>query len=134
MAHAHEHAHPAAAPATPSSTDAATAEGVQLTASAVERIKEAMQKENLGADFGVRFAVTGGGCSGLSYSMSFERDARDDDRVLEFDGVRVFVDEASAPYLAGTTVDYVVGLHKEGFKFLNPKASRTCGCGESFAV
>jgi iron-sulfur cluster assembly protein len=130
MAHAHEHAHPAAAP----SSIVATTEGVQLTASAVERIKEAMQKENLGADFGVRFAVTGGGCSGLSYSMSFERDARDDDRVLEFDGVRVFVDEASAPYLAGTTVDYVVGLHKEGFKFLNPKASRTCGCGESFAV
>ena len=126
MAHAHEHAQPA--------PPADSAEAVQLTAAAVERIKEAIQKENLGADYGVRFAVTGGGCSGLSYAMNFEREARADDRVLEFDGVRVFVDEASAPYLAGTTVDYVVGLHKEGFKFLNPKASRTCGCGESFAV
>jgi iron-sulfur cluster assembly protein len=128
MAHEHAHAHAPEAPPVD------TGEGVQLTAAAVERIKEAIQKENLGAEFGVRFAVTGGGCSGLSYSMSFDREAREDDRVLQFDGVRVFVDEASAPYLAGTTVDYVVGLHKEGFKFLNPKASRTCGCGESFSV
>jgi iron-sulfur cluster assembly protein len=123
---AHEHAH-AAPPAD-------TGGGVQLTAAAIERIKDAISKENLGDDSGVRLAVAGGGCSGLSYAMSFEREAREDDRVLEFGGVRVFVDEASAAYLAGTTVDYVVGLHKEGFKFVNPKASRTCGCGESFAV
>ena len=123
---AHAHAHDPAPPA--------DAEPLQLTATAVERIKETLAKENLGAEFGIRLAVTGGGCSGMSYAMNFESEARPDDRVLEFDGVRVFVDEASAPYLAGTTVDYVVGLHKEGFKFVNPKATRTCGCGESFAV
>jgi iron-sulfur cluster assembly protein len=128
MPHDHAHAHESA-PA-----PAAEGEGVQLTATAVERIKEAIAKENLGAGCGIRLAVAGGGCSGMSYAMSFESEARPDDRVLEFDGVRVFVDEASAPYLAGTTVDYVVGLHKEGFKFVNPRATRTCGCGESFAV
>lgn len=112
----------------------ASGEGVQLTAVAVTRLKEAMAKENLASGTGVRFAVSGGGCSGLSYNMSFETEAREDDRVLEFDGVKVYVDAASEPYLSGTTVDYVVGLHKEGFKFSNPKASRTCGCGESFAV
>jgi iron-sulfur cluster assembly protein len=126
MAHEHAHDH---APA-----PVAEGEPLQLTATAVERIKETLAKENLGAGFGIRLAVTGGGCSGMSYAMNFERDARPDDRVLEFDGVRVFIDEASAPYLAGTTVDYVIGLHKEGFKFVNPKATRTCGCGESFAV
>ena len=126
---AHEHAHDHATPTPP-----ATEESVQLTSTAIERIKEAMAKDNLGPDFGIRLGVAGGGCSGMSYEMTFEREARPDDRVYEFGGVRVFVDEASAGYLSGTTVDYVVGLHKEGFKFVNPRATRTCGCGESFSV
>jgi len=118
----------------PAKPPVATGEGVQLTAVAIAHLKEAIAKEKLAPGAGVRLAVTGGGCSGLSYNMSFESEAHEDDHVVEFDGVKVFVDAASEPYLAGTTVDYVVGLHKEGFKFSNPKASRTCGCGESFAV
>jgi iron-sulfur cluster assembly accessory protein len=107
---------------------------IALTDLAVERFRSVMAQEKLGADYGVRIAVASGGCSGMSYSMSFENQARPDDTVIERDGLRIFVDEQSAPYLQGVTIDYVVGLHKEGFKFLNPKATRTCGCGESFGV
>jgi len=107
---------------------------LQLTEVAVERFRRVMEQERLGADYGVRIAVNSGGCSGMSYSMSFESQARADDTVLEQDGLKLFIDGQSAPYLEGVTVDYIVGLHKEGFKFINPKATRTCGCGESFGV
>ncbi|MEA2625480.1 MAG: iron-sulfur cluster assembly protein [Candidatus Binatota bacterium] len=107
---------------------------VVLTGSAVEKMKEVIRKENLSGETGVRFAVTGGGCSGFSYGMSFESEARADDSICEQDGIKIYIDAASLPYLAGTTVDYATSLHREGFKFLNPKASRTCGCGESFGV
>ena len=107
---------------------------IALTDLAVERFRSVMAAEKLSADYGVRIAVASGGCSGMSYSMSFENQARPDDTVIERDGLRIFVDEQSAPYLQGVTIDYVVGLHKEGFKFLNPRATRTCGCGESFGV
>lgn len=127
MAHEAIHAH---AP-TPTS---APQGGIEITPLAITRLKEAIGRESLAPGTGVRFAVTGGGCSGLSYAMTFEQEAREDDQVLEVGGVRIFVDAASLPYLEGTVVDYVVGLHKEGFKFSNPKAARTCGCGESFAV
>lgn len=108
--------------------------GMELTDVAVDRFRKVMEQEGLGPDHGVRIAVNSGGCSGMSYSMSFESQARPDDTVIERDGLRLYVDRQSAPYLEGVTVDYVVGLHKEGFKFINPKATRTCGCGESFAV
>ena len=107
---------------------------IALTDLAVERFRSVIAQEKLGADYGVRIAVASGGCSGMSYSMSFENQARPDDTVIEQDGLKIFIDEQSSPYLQGVTIDYVVGLHKEGFKFLNPKASRTCGCGESFGV
>ena len=107
---------------------------VALTEVAVERFRSVMAQEKLGADYGVRIAVASGGCSGMSYSMSFENQARPDDTVLEQGGLRIFIDGESTPYLQGVTIDYVVGLHKEGFKFINPKAARTCGCGESFGV
>jgi iron-sulfur cluster assembly protein len=107
---------------------------VVLTEVALERFRSVMQKEQLGADYGVRLSVSSGGCSGMSYSMGFENQARADDALLEQDGLRLFVDGESVPYLQGVTIDYVVGLHKEGFKFINPKAARTCGCGESFGV
>lgn len=122
----HEHVH------TPSQPHAGGA--LQLTEVAVERFRRVMEQERLGADYGVRISVNSGGCSGMSYSMSFESQARADDTVLEQDGLKLFVDRESVPYLEGVTVDYVVGLHKEGFKFINPKATRTCGCGESFGV
>ena len=105
-----------------------------LTDLAAERFRKVMEQEKLGAVYGVRIAVLSGGCSGMSYSMSFENQAREDDTIVEQGGLKLFVDAESAPYLEGVTVDYVVGLHREGFKFINPKASRTCGCGESFGV
>jgi iron-sulfur cluster assembly protein len=107
---------------------------LQLTEVAIERFRRVMEQERLGAGYGVRISVNSGGCSGMSYSMGFENEARADDTVLEQGGLKLFIDRQSAPYLEGVTVDYVVGLHKEGFKFLNPKATRTCGCGESFGV
>jgi iron-sulfur cluster assembly protein len=70
----------------------------------------------------------------MSYGLSFETEARPDDVVLEQGGLRIYVDRESVPFLAGVTIDYVVGLHREGFKFVNPNAQRTCGCGESFGV
>jgi iron-sulfur cluster assembly protein len=107
---------------------------IELTDLAVERFRAVMAEQKLGAEYGVRVSVSSGGCSGMSYSIGFETEARADDTVLEQDGLKLFVDRQSAPYLTGVTIDYVVGLHREGFKFLNPKAARTCGCGESFGV
>lgn len=104
-----------------------------LTPLASEMAKSAMEREGL-KDAGLRVAVVGGGCSGFQYSLSFETAAHPDDTVLEQNGVRLFVDSTSLPYLHGMTIDYVTGLHGAGFKFVNPNATRTCGCGSSFAV
>jgi iron-sulfur cluster insertion protein len=109
-------------------------EGVRLTESAAEMAKVARQREGLGADHGLRVAVVGGGCSGFQYSLSFDAQPRPDDTVIEQHGVRLFVDATSAPYLKGMIIDYVSGLHGAGFKFINPNATRTCGCGSSFSA
>jgi iron-sulfur cluster assembly accessory protein len=105
---------------------------VSLTAKAVEMVKQAMAQENL-AGHGIRVGVVGGGCSGFQYSMDFENQARDGDLVLEQDGFKVFVDPMSSMYLQGVTIDYVQGLQGAGFKFNNPSARNTCGCGASFS-
>ncbi len=104
-----------------------------LTTSAAEMAKAAMQREGLN-DAALRVAVVGGGCSGFQYSLNFDQTPRPDDAVFEQNGVRVFVDSTSAQYLQGVTIDYVNGLHGAGFKFINPNASRTCGCGSSFSA
>jgi iron-sulfur cluster assembly protein len=85
-----------------------------------------------GEDGGLRIAVIGGGCSGFQYQMSLDKQPAADDQVIEQDGLRVFVDTRSMLYLNGTTIDYVDGLSGSGFKFDNPNARGTCGCGESF--
>ena len=82
----------------------------------------------------LRVSVVGGGCSGFSYQMSFDQSVQEGDQVVEYDGIRVVVDTTSAPYLAGTEIDFVQSLHGGGFKFANPGARQTCGCGSSFAV
>lgn len=115
------------------SVPTASAAPIELTAKAVEMAKTALAKEGL-SGWALRVGVVGGGCSGFSYNMNFEESPKDDDVIFEVDGLRVFVDEMSVQYLKGMTVDYVTGLHGAGFKFLNPNASRTCGCGSSFAV
>jgi len=107
---------------------------VILSPTAIGRVKVLLQREGRPAEAGLRVSVVGGGCSGLQYSLGLEDRPNEDDTIYEYDGVRVFVDPTSAPYLSGTKVDYVDGLHGAGFKFLNPNADRTCGCGSSFSV
>lgn len=109
------------------------APGVKLTPRAVEAVRKIHAKEGLGTDHGLRLSVVGGGCSGFQYAMNFDT-RKDGDIVTELEGINVFVDEVSLPYIAGTTLDYVEGLHNAGFRFENPRASRTCGCGSSFSV
>jgi iron-sulfur cluster assembly accessory protein len=107
-------------------------ENVTVTERAARRIGEILGREPAGTM--LRVSVEGGGCSGFQYNLSFEPEPAADDTVLEQGGVRIFIDQASQPHLHGMTLDYVTGLHGAGFKFLNPNATRTCGCGSSFAT
>ena len=107
---------------------------LRLTQKAVDMIKITREQEKLDPASGLRVAVRGGGCSGFEYALDFELEARENDFVLEYDGLKVFVDAVSARYLEGTEIDYVLGMTGAGFKFNNPKATGTCGCGSSFAV
>jgi iron-sulfur cluster assembly accessory protein len=106
---------------------------VILTDQAAAMLKVAMEREGA-QGYGVRVGVVGGGCSGFQYNLAFEAAPGPEDAVFEQFGVRIFVDPDSQPHLQGVTLDYVTGLHAAGFKFLNPNASRTCGCGSSFAT
>ncbi len=85
------------------------------------------------SDF-VRVGVKSGGCSGLSYDLSFDKKQQEDDKVFEDNGVKIIVDKKSFLYLIGTTLEYYGGLNGRGFVFNNPNANRTCGCGESFSL
>ena len=107
---------------------------ISLTAKAVRMIALTREEEKLDPVSGLRVAVRGGGCSGLEYALDFELDARETDHVIEYEGLRVFVDPVSARYLQGTQIDYTMGATGAGFKFNNPNASGSCGCGSSFAV
>lgn len=107
---------------------------VHLTAKAVEMVKLTRQQEGMDESFGLRVAVMGGGCSGFQYALDFEQEARETDESFEVDGLKVFVDPVSARYLEDVVIDYVFGMNGAGFKFNNPKATGTCGCGSSFAV
>ena len=105
---------------------------VLITDSAVKAIKAAIEAEGEAGD-GLRVSVVGGGCSGYQYNLDFDKEARMGDITLELDGVNIFIDPISAGYLKGTVIDYVSGLQGTGFKFDNPNAKRTCGCGSSFS-
>ena len=112
----------------------ALGQGLQLTERAIKRIRIAMAKEGVSPEEGgLRLGVMGGGCSGLSYSIKFDTRPRERDRIYEFDGVRVFVDPKSFLYLHGMTLDYEETLMRQGFNFINPNSSRSCGCGSSFS-
>ncbi|MFI5187321.1 MAG: HesB/IscA family protein [Chitinophagales bacterium] len=82
----------------------------------------------------LRVGVAGGGCSGLSYKLDFDNEQKPTDQVFEDNGVKIVTDLKSFLYLVNTTLDFSDGLNGKGFQFINPNASRTCGCGESFAV
>lgn len=111
-----------------------TTSPIQLTDTAVEMVKVTREQEGMDASYGLRVAVRGGGCSGFEYALDFEQKPRDNDTILEFDGLKVFIDMVSSRYLDGTEIDYVKGIMGAGFKFNNPKAVGTCGCGSSFSV
>ena len=106
---------------------------ISLTASAIAKVKEIMAQQNP-VPAGLRVGVVGGGCSGFSYSMSFENGAGMMDKTFDFDGLKVFVDATSVMYLKGAIVDYIETLEGAGFKFENPNVKSTCGCGSSFSV
>lgn len=107
---------------------------VSLTPRAIEEVKRIREREGLSPAHALRVSVVGGGCSGFSYQLDFADERQETDRVYECDGVALYVDETSAQYLQGTRIDYVASLSGGGFKFANPKASQTCGCGSSFSV
>lgn len=102
--------------------------------SAKTKINELLAAENLSDDYFVRVSVTSGGCSGLSYEMDFDNESQAEDQVFEDNDVKVVTDLKSFLYLCNTTLEFSGGLNGKGFYFNNPNASRTCGCGESFAV
>ena len=107
---------------------------VVLTPKAVEMVKQLRVKEGLPDAHALRVSVVGGGCSGFSYQLGFDEQPQEGDQVLEYGGVRVLVDPTSAEHLAGTEIDFVSSLHGGGFRFSNPKANHTCGCGSSFST
>ena len=106
---------------------------VILTSKAVTKVKEIMGQQNP-VPVGLRVGVVGGGCSGFSYSMSFENAPGMMDKVFDMDGLKVYVDATSVMYLNGCIVDYLETIEGAGFKFENPNVKSTCGCGSSFSV
>jgi iron-sulfur cluster assembly protein len=103
---------------------------INLTPEAIAKVKSILAERK--EEAGLRIAVVGGGCSGFQYQMTLDNEAREDDKVMDLDGLKVFVDTKSMVYLNGTKIDYIDGLNGSGFKFDNPNATASCGCGESF--
>ena len=106
---------------------------VNLTETAVSKVKEILDTQDP-KPAGLRISVVGGGCSGFQYSMAFENAPSLLDKTYNYDGLKVFIDQASMLYLEGASVDYVETLEGSGFKFNNPQVKSTCGCGSSFNV
>jgi iron-sulfur cluster assembly accessory protein len=106
---------------------------LNFTPTAIAKVKEIMTQQSP-VPAGLRVGVVGGGCSGFSYSMSFENSGGMMDKSFNFDGLKVFVDATSLMYLNGCIVDYIETLEGAGFKFENPNVKSTCGCGSSFSV
>jgi iron-sulfur cluster assembly accessory protein len=106
---------------------------LRMSPRAIQQVKLLLQKQS-GAEQALRVWVADGGCSGFSYKLAFANEAKPGDIVVEMDGLPVYVDSASLPHLQGTLIDYADGLYGGGFKFTNPNASATCGCGTSFSA
>ncbi|WP_018343551.1 HesB/IscA family protein [Cytophaga aurantiaca] len=107
---------------------------ISITDKAKDHVADLRQREGYTDDYNIRVSVKGGGCSGLMYDLDFDNKIDAADQVFEDKGVKILVDKKSLLYLLGTTLDFTDGLNGKGFHFVNPNASRTCGCGESFSV
>lgn len=105
---------------------------IAVTDSAVKRIKQLLQKH--ACEGGLRLGVQGGGCTGLSYVFKLDPAPKPNDHVIQFDGVQVYVDPKSYPYLTGLTLDFTESLMQSAFVWNNPNATKSCSCGKSFAV
>ncbi|PSR04507.1 MAG: iron-sulfur cluster assembly accessory protein [Bacteroidetes bacterium SW_10_40_5] len=101
---------------------------------AIDKVKEFKQEHGYDASYFVRVSVEGGGCSGLSYRLDFDNEMKEDDQEFQQGDEKIVVDMKSYLYLHGTELQFSDGLNGKGFNFHNPNATRTCGCGESFAV
>jgi len=104
---------------------------IQLSERAVSKVKELLTTDNK-TGYGLRVAVQGGGCSGFQYGLTFDNQQKPNDNVIEFDGLKVYVDAMSGMYLDGVRIDYIESLEGSGFKIENPNATGSCGCGQSF--
>ena len=107
---------------------------IQITEKAKERLASLRVEEGKSDSHNIRVSVKGGGCSGLMYDLTFDDQVSTVDQIFEDKGIKILVDKKSLLYLLGTTLDFSDGLNGKGFQFINPNATRTCGCGESFAV
>ena len=108
---------------------------VSITETALEKLISLMMDEGITPDtHNLRVGVKGGGCSGLQYEMDFDDTINEGDNVFALDAIKVVINKPSLLYLAGTVLDYRGGLNGKGFEWINPNASRTCGCGESFSI
>ena len=106
---------------------------ITLTDKAIQQVKNLLARDRLDGH-GLRITITDGGCSGYSYHLSFEKEQKNGDAVTQVDDLAVYVDSKSVRYLKGTVIDFVSGLYGGGFKFSNPNAMGTCGCGTSFSA
>jgi iron-sulfur cluster assembly protein len=109
-------------------------DNITVTAKALDEIRKIRTQNSIPDGYGLRIGVKGGGCSGMSYTLGFDAQTRENDRVLDLDDVQIFIDTKSMFYLMGVTLDFSDGLMGRGFTFNNPNATKTCGCGSSFGV
>lgn len=107
---------------------------ITITEQAAEEVKRIKKENELGDDYSLRVGVKGGGCSGLTYKLGFDKEPKETDSVIEQNGVKLVIDGKSLFYLMGCILDFSSGLNGKGFEFKNPNAKKTCGCGESFGV
>lgn len=107
---------------------------ISLTEKALNEIRRIMSENQVPDSYGLRVGVKGGGCSGFSYTLGFDAEAKEGDTTIEDGEVKLFIDGKSLFYLAGTELDFSDGLNGKGFVFSNPNATKTCGCGDSFGV
>jgi len=104
---------------------------VTLTQPAADAVRELMTTKNL-EGYNLRLYISGGGCSGYQYGLALDNNIHNEDTITETDGIKLLIDEVSIQYLQGATVDYIEGITSSGFKIINPNATSTCGCGQSF--